>query len=320
MDPKVSILIPCYNAERWVAQSIESALSQTYPDKEVIVIDDGSTDSSPEIIRSFGDKIKWETGPNRGADYARNRLLELSQGKWLQYLDADDYLLPDKIKNQLDCIKDADQADVIYSQVLMEFRHKGRLLRKSAEGINSLRQKRDIFVNLARWCFPQTGGVLFGRKSLIECGGWKKNQPCCQEHELYLRLLMAGKKFVFCEVEGAVYRLVESGTLSRKDPLKAIKERMRLTRVLGDWLHFSGMLNSERQAAINISRFECARSAYELDREFADNLIGEIKQNDKGFLPEGNAAPPAYRFIYKVAGFSAAEKLARVKRKILSGG
>src|SRR5438105_8509460 len=90
----ISILIPCFNAEKWVGQAIESSLAQTWPDKEVIVIDDGSTDSSLEVIKGFGDKIKLETGPNRGGNAARNGLLKLSQGDWIQYLEADDYLRP----------------------------------------------------------------------------------------------------------------------------------------------------------------------------------------------------------------------------------
>jgi glycosyltransferase involved in cell wall biosynthesis len=85
MDIKVSILIPCYNAERWISQAIESALNQTYQYKEVIVVDDGSTDNSLEIIKSFGDRIHWETGENKGGNITRNRLLELSTGEWLQY-------------------------------------------------------------------------------------------------------------------------------------------------------------------------------------------------------------------------------------------
>src|SRR6202011_1477360 len=110
----VSILIPCYNAERWVAQAIESALRQTWPEKEIIVVDDGSTDGSLAIIESFGDRIRWETGPNRGGNVARNRLLELAHGEWLQYLDADDYLLPMKIERQMEFIGANPAADVIF--------------------------------------------------------------------------------------------------------------------------------------------------------------------------------------------------------------
>src|SRR6476646_1430405 len=97
----VSILTPCYNAERWIAQCIESALAQTWPQKVVIVVDDGSSDASLTIIKTFGDQIRWETGPNRGGNAARNRLLDLARGEWLQYLDADDYLLTGKIERQM---------------------------------------------------------------------------------------------------------------------------------------------------------------------------------------------------------------------------
>lgn len=80
MQPLVSIIIPCYNAADYVGEAIESALAQTYSPTEVIVIDDGSTDGSLDLLRSFGDRIRWETGPNRGACTARTRGLALAMG------------------------------------------------------------------------------------------------------------------------------------------------------------------------------------------------------------------------------------------------
>src|SRR6266404_2541964 len=121
----VSILIPCFNAERWIAQAIESALAQTYIDKEVVVVDDGSTDRSLEIIKSFGDRIRWENGPNRGANVARNRLLELARGEWLQHLDADDYILPDKVEKQMEFISKNPETDVVFGPVTMEYWNEG---------------------------------------------------------------------------------------------------------------------------------------------------------------------------------------------------
>ena len=316
MIPKISILIPCYNAERWIAQAIESALKQTYENKEVIVVDDGSRDKSPGIIRDFRSKVRWETGPHRGANSTRNRLLELSRGEWLQYLDADDYLLPEKLANQINCLENAASADIVYSQVLLETKEGGVTVRKSAEKINPIKKERDIFVNFARWSFPQTGGVIFKKKTLIEVGGWKKDQPCCQEHELYLRLLMAGKEFIFCATEDAIYRITENKTLSRKDPLKAIEERMRITDVLEGWLKSSGMLNKKRQMAINMGRFECARSAYAHNKKLACSLMEKVKSNDKMFTPSGNAAPFIYRIFYKMIGFAAAEKIGSFKNML----
>ncbi|MEZ6146240.1 MAG: glycosyltransferase [Planctomycetaceae bacterium] len=100
-EPLVSIIIPCYNAAEFVAEAIESAAGQTYGNVEVIVIDDGSTDESVDVLRSFGDRIRWETGPNRGACAARNRGLELAQGEIVQFLDSDDLLHPGKLDIQV---------------------------------------------------------------------------------------------------------------------------------------------------------------------------------------------------------------------------
>jgi glycosyltransferase involved in cell wall biosynthesis len=97
----VSIIIPCYNAERWVAAAIESALGQTYNNVEVIVIDDGSTDRSLEVIKQFDQKIRWLSISNRGPSAARNVGLKAAQGEWIQFLDADDLLHPDKLRLSL---------------------------------------------------------------------------------------------------------------------------------------------------------------------------------------------------------------------------
>jgi glycosyltransferase involved in cell wall biosynthesis len=92
--PSLSVIVPCWNAERWVARAIQSALDQAYPQLSVIVIDDGSEDGSVDVLRSFTDRISWETGPNRGACAARNRGLALAQSDYVVFLDADDYMTP----------------------------------------------------------------------------------------------------------------------------------------------------------------------------------------------------------------------------------
>src|SRR5882724_6628365 len=90
----VSIVIPCFNAERFLTETLESAFLQTYPHTEIIVIDDGSTDGTARIIRSYATRLIAEFGPNRGASAARNRGTALARGEFLQYLDADDLLPP----------------------------------------------------------------------------------------------------------------------------------------------------------------------------------------------------------------------------------
>src|SRR5215510_10877008 len=101
-EPLVSILIPAYNAGAWIDETIRSALDQSWARKEVIIVDDGSSDNTADIARrrecSFVKLIEQE---NQGAARARNRALSIAQGDYIQWLDADDLLAPDKITRQM---------------------------------------------------------------------------------------------------------------------------------------------------------------------------------------------------------------------------
>ena len=104
--PLVSIIIPCYNAERWVAAAIESALCQSYPRTEVIVVDDGSTDASLDVIKQFDSKLTWLSTPNRGPSAAMNAGFKAARGDWVQFLGSDDLLHPQKIHLSLESCAD----------------------------------------------------------------------------------------------------------------------------------------------------------------------------------------------------------------------
>lgn len=312
MNPKVSILIPCYNADRWIAQAIQSALDQTYPCKEVIVVDDGSSDRSLEVIKSFGDRIRWETQSNQGGNAARNRLLELSTGELLQYLDADDYLLPNKIEQQIEYLNQALNADVIYSPSVYEYWQNDNCKRE----IFPIPEPHDPWILLARWFLPQTGSPLWRKQTLSEVGGWKPNQPCCQEHELYLRLLMAGKQFEYCSHAGSVYRQWSESTLCKKDRSETQKQRLLIKDRLEEHLKQQGLLTIERQHAINQARFECARMIWLSDRHWAQLLAEKIQSTERSFIPSGAAAPKFYQLTYRIFGFSTAEQIAQLKRSL----
>jgi glycosyltransferase involved in cell wall biosynthesis len=306
----ISLLIPCYNAERWIGQAIESALLQTYPDKEVIVADDGSTDRSLQIIKTFGDSIRYETGPNRGGNVTRNRLLELSSGDYVQYLDADDYLLPNKIENQVSALM--PDTDVLFSPSMIEY-HQGD---KVSTKILPIPEPYDPFILLARWYLPQTGSPLWRRQAILDVGGWKNDQPVCQEHELYLRLVMGSKKFKYFSKAESVYRQWSDGTLWKKDQSFTRNHRMVIEDRLEHHLQEKQLMTPERQWAINMARFETARMEWLVNRGSAMNIISKINNQFGRFHPYGASAPFRYRLLYRLFGFSIAERMAQIMRKI----
>src|SRR4051794_36165281 len=102
MKPLVSILIPAYNAEKWIGETVRSAILQTWARKEIIIVDDGSTDRTLQVARQFAsDEVLVFTQANQGAAAARNTAFALSKGDYIQWLDADDLLSPDKIARQM---------------------------------------------------------------------------------------------------------------------------------------------------------------------------------------------------------------------------
>jgi len=310
----VSILIPCFNAENYIRQCIESALTQTHADKEIIVVDDGSTDGSLDIIRSFGDRIRWESGPNRGGNAARNRLLELARGEWLQYLDADDFLLPNKIEHQLAVAAGNPDADIICSPTLSDKIEQGRSIRLVSRFAGS----RDPWIMLALWDLPQTGGTLWKRKSLQQVGGWRLGQPCCQEHELYGRLLEAGCRFAFDDGPLAVYReLAHDSRLTQRLADEVERQRLAIVARMEQFLRAHDALTPERRQAINDMRHEIARKTWPKDQTAALAIIRRIDQSDPAFCPsDRQASPPLYRLVYRTLGFRAAQRIAGYRRRL----
>src|SRR5258706_6164385 len=114
-SPLCSIIIPTYNHGKYIERSISCALSQTYINKEIIVIDDGSTDDTPERVKKFGDSIIYHRKINGGLGAARNTGLKMSKGKYIQFLDADDIIDERKVKKQVEVLESDERISVVYS-------------------------------------------------------------------------------------------------------------------------------------------------------------------------------------------------------------
>ena len=127
MQPLVSILIPAYNAEQWIGYTLESAIAQTWPRKEIIVANDGSTYRTADVARRFASKgVRVVTTGNEGLSGAVNNAYRHCQGDYLQYLDADDLLAPNKIERKLAALSPSDSRRVLLSSPMAYFYYRSR--------------------------------------------------------------------------------------------------------------------------------------------------------------------------------------------------
>lgn len=114
---RVSVLIPAFNAERYLGEAIESALAQTHAPFEVIVVDDGSADGTAEVAMGFGKTVRYRRQDNEGVGAARNRCIELARGDHLALLDADDRWDRRKLELQLEAMRSHSRPDIVYGRV-----------------------------------------------------------------------------------------------------------------------------------------------------------------------------------------------------------
>jgi glycosyltransferase involved in cell wall biosynthesis len=211
MRPLVSILIPAFNAQKWIAETIESAMSQTWARKEIVVVDDGSSDQTLSIARRFASRgVFVTTQGNQGASAARNKALSLSQGDYIQWLDADDLLAPDKIARQMAAVEPDRGTGP-------------RVLLSSAWGSFMYRTAKADFVATALWCdlsptewlirkmgqnlHMQTATWLVSRELTDAAGPWNTRLSLDDDGEYFCRVLLKSEGTRFIPEARVLYRM-----------------------------------------------------------------------------------------------------------------
>ena len=216
MKPLVSILIPAYNAEAWISDTLRSAIAQTWERKEIIVVDDGSTDQTLAVARKFeSDQVRVYTHKNQGAAATRNKAYSLCQGDYIQFLDADDLMGPDKISRQMEALGDSPNK---------------RILLSASWGYFIYRYYRTKFTPNALWCdlspvewlmrkmqhnvFMQTACWLFSRELAEAAGPWDTRLLGDDDGEYFCRVLLASESVRFVPEAKVYYRAAGTSSLS----------------------------------------------------------------------------------------------------------
>ena len=216
MKPLVSILMPAYNAEATIAEALQSAVAQTWQRKEIIVIDDGSTDRTAEIARSFnGKNVRVVSTENRGMCEAVNLASRLGQGDYFQELDSDDILAPDKIERQLAALRLGDSKRTLLSSPWAPFFYRTR---GSHFVQNSLCQDLSpaewLLRKMAGNLHMQNAGWLVSRELASAAGPWDTQLHYDQDGEYFARVLVASEGTRFVPGTGVYYRASGSKSIS----------------------------------------------------------------------------------------------------------
>jgi glycosyltransferase involved in cell wall biosynthesis len=219
MDPLVSILIPAYNSEKWIADTIRSVLGQTWPRKEIIIVDDGSKDQTLSIARQFASKNVFVlTQPNQGAVVARNRAYSLSQGDYIQWLDADDLLSPDKIAKQVEALDRFPGSRTLPSSGWGYFMYRPRKTRFSPSPLwSDLSPVEWLLHKMGQNLHMPNATWLVSRQLCQAAGPWDTRLSLDDDGEYFCRVILASEGVRFVPEGRMYYRRSGFSSLSNVD-------------------------------------------------------------------------------------------------------
>jgi glycosyltransferase involved in cell wall biosynthesis len=207
---KVTIAIPAYNAELWLRDTLNSAVAQTLPAHEIIVVDDGSRDRTEEVARSFGDKVRYIRQQNQGVSTARNTAVREATGDWIAFLDSDDLIVPEKLEKQVAAIEADPQLVVVYSAFKF-------LYPDGTTAAGPSFAARDLWPAI-RYRTPILPSTAIVRRSAFqEVGGFNPKYHYGEDWDLWFRLVRRYSARAFLDLPEALtlYRCWENNATSK---------------------------------------------------------------------------------------------------------
>ena len=284
--PLVSVIIAAYNTAQYVGEAIESALAQTYSPVEVIVVDDGSTDNTRDVLAAYGDRIIMLQQKNSGAAAARNTGLKAAHGEFMAVLDSDDVWTPDKLKRQMKLIEHCPELDLVFTKGRV-MDHEGKdlsivlpdsipetlPLRQIMEGAYML--DGEWFAVLADVNFIPHMSVLARISTVRSVGGYDPELRCTEDYHLYCRLAAGGAHFGFVDYAGFRARR-RSGRLTNDWSSHRENRKIALKKLLnGPWEFSSAVRRGLRRSLAALPKKAGDHAFCKGDRKLARTLYLE---------------------------------------------
>lgn len=307
----VSVLIPCHNAEKFVGETLESVFGQTWPSLHVVLVDDGSSDSSLSVARSFaGSRLNLLIQPNRGAPGARNKALEQAVGEYCIFLDADDLFEESFVQAQVEAMAEAD-ADICFGCSLLAWPDGRREEKESMPAASSLDFALSQVLT-GGWYPPHA--VLWRTSFLRDIGGWNESLRRNEDGELIARALLQEARITSSKGARAIYRQHDTPhrVSARKDHA-AVEANVRIVEWVYGVISLREDLPLARQA-LSRQAFELAGEAYHL--EYSDlGLRAEMIWRRLG-PPYRKTGSWMHRVGVAILGFERKAALARRASKL----
>jgi glycosyltransferase involved in cell wall biosynthesis len=248
MNICVSIVIPCFNGAATITATIESVLSQGNVARDVVIIDDGSTDRSLETARYFEPNLRVITGPNRGASAARNRGIAETASEWIVFLDADDLLVPGTLSRRLETAA-ATGADVVVCDWQELLDHGGGTVDGARKSVNFAMLAVDAEIGCATHVWATTAALLYRRSLVEKIGGFAEDLPVIQDARFLFDAAYHGARFAHSPHLGARHR-ISPESLSRRDPAAFWRDVLLNSKQIEALWQTRGALTSRHRAAL----------------------------------------------------------------------
>ncbi len=181
--PKVSVIIPTHNRGRLIGRALESVFKQTYKDYEVIVVDDGSTDNTREVLAQFGNKIKYIAQPQQGSAAARNRGIRESMSEYVAFLDSDDFWIPEKLATQVEILDKHKNVGIVYSKMIM-INEKGEQCGMKPSSVSGKNYQELLEI----WGDLPTSTVMTRKDYFNKAGLFDQSLTTMQDIDMWLRI------------------------------------------------------------------------------------------------------------------------------------
>jgi len=294
MKPLVSILIPAYNAEEWIADTLQSAIGQTWPRKEIIVVDDGSTDRTAEVARRFASKeVAVVSKENQGAATTRNHALRLGQGDYVQWLDADDLLAPDKIERQLAALRGSDNRRILLSSPWAFFSYRVKNARFVSTSLcQDLSPVEWLLRKMSENLHMQTATWLTSRELTEAAGPWDTRLLSDDDGEYFCRVILASEGTRFAPEAKVFYRITPSSRLSHIGASNRKKDAMLVSMKL----HVQYLLSLEDSERARRACLTYMQNWYDNFYPERPDIVAEL-QNMATQL-QGHLEEPSLRWKY----------------------